>query len=166
MSKIIFLTAILFSMNTTAQVNKKNPVSMKWQKAATLPPSKGQAKSIGFAGPVNGVSNGVFITAGGANFPDRMPWEGGAKYYSNKIYVLEKKGNDLVWVSHDQTLPEPIAYCGVTTTEKGIVCVGGENEAGLSKKTFLLNWDENSKKAVIKDLADLPNSLTNVSSYF
>ena len=163
MSKIIFLIAILFSMNTTAQVHKKIPVSLKWEKAATLPPSKGQAKSIGFAGPINGVSDGVFITAGGANFPNKMPWEGGAKYYSNEIYVLTKEGNNLTWIDHDQTLPEPVAYCGVTSTKKGIVCVGGENAAGLSKKAFLLNWDKNAKKAVITSLPDLPEPLTNVA---
>ncbi len=163
MSKIIFLTAILFSMNTTAQVNKKIPFLMNWQKAATLPPSKGQTKSIGFAGPINGMSNDVFITAGGANFPNGMPWEGGAKYYSNEIYVLQKKGNDLVWISHDQSLPEPIAYCGVSSTGKGIVYVGGENDADISKKVFLLNWDNDAKKAVIKSLPDLPVPLTNVA---
>ena len=163
MSKGIFFTAILFSMNTTAQVHKKVPISMKWEKVTSLPPSEGQTRSIGFAGPINGVSNDVFITAGGANFPNKMPWEGGAKYYSNEIYVLQKEGKDLVWISHDQTLPEPIAYCGVTTTAKGIVCVGGENESGLSKKVFLLNWDKDEKKAIITSLPDLPVPLTNVA---
>lgn len=163
MPKIIFLIAILFSMNTTAQVPTKNTLSIKWQKVATLPPSKGQAKSIGFAGPINGVSNGVFITVGGANFPDGMPWEGGAKYYSNEIYVLKKKGNEFTWLNHDQTLPEPIAYCGVTSTQKGIVCVGGENDAGISKKAFILNWDTAGNKAVVQSLPDLPVPLTNVA---
>ena len=163
MSKIIFLIAILFSMNTTAQVQKKNTISLKWGKIASLPPSKGQVKSLGFAGPINGVSNDIFITAGGANFPDGMPWEGGAKYYSNEIYLLIKNGNEFGWINHDQSLPEPIAYCGVISTEKGIVCVGGENDAGISKKTFLLNWDNDAKKAIIESLPDLPVALTNVA---
>ena len=137
MSKIIFLTAILFSMSTKAQVTTKNTISIKWEKVATLPPSKGQIKAVGFAGPVNGVSKDIFITAGGANFPNGMPWEGGSKYYSKEIYILEKKGKVVAWKDHDQTLIEPIAYCGTTSTEKGIVCVGGENETGISKKSFL-----------------------------
>ena len=163
MSKIIFLTAILFSMNTTAQVLPNNTLSIKWQKVTTLPSSIGQAKSIGFAGPINGVSNDVFITAGGANFPDGMPWEGGAKYYSDEMYVLERDNNNLVWEDHDQKLPEPIAYCGVASTEKGIVCVGGENNAGISKKTFLLNWNGAENRVVIESLPDLPVPLTNVA---
>ena len=163
MSKIIFLTVILFSMNTTAQVQKKKTISLKWEKIASLPPSKGQVKSLGFAGPINGVSNDIFITAGGANFPDGMPWEGGAKYYSNEIYVLKKDGSEFAWINHDQSLPDPVAYCGVTSTEKGIVCVGGENEAGFSKKTFLLSWNVEENKVGIQSLPDLPVPLTNVA---
>ena len=162
MSKIIFFTAILFSMSTSAQV-QKNIISLQWKNVATLPPSNGKTKSPGFAGPINGVSNGVFITAGGANFPDGMPWEGGAKYYSNEIYLLKKEGKEYDWIDHEQTLSEPIAYCGVTSTEKGIIYVGGENEAGISKKTFLINWNSADNKVIIKSLPDLPVPLTNVA---
>lgn len=163
MLKIILPTAILFSMNTFAQVHQSNIISFKWEKVASLPPSKGQAKSPGFAGPINGVSHDVFITAGGANFPNAMPWEGGKKYYSDEIYLLEKKGQEYIWKSHNQKLPEPIAYCGVTSTPMGIVCVGGENEEGLSKKSFLITWDAKPQTLLIKQLPDLPVALTNVA---
>ena len=120
-------------MLSTAQVKMNDKISIKWSVAAALPPSDGQAKSLGFAGPVNGVTDGVFMVAGGANFPNGMPWDGGKKYYSNEVFVLEKKGKKFVWNQHAKyTLPEPIAYCGSTSTEKGIVYAGGENEKGIS----------------------------------
>ena len=40
-------------------------ISIKWKSAAVLPASKGQSKSLGFAGPINGVNNNVLIVAGG-----------------------------------------------------------------------------------------------------
>src|SRR5688572_3878214 len=41
----------------------------------------------GMAGLISGAHNGVLIAAGGANFPERMPWEGGVKVYYDEIFV-------------------------------------------------------------------------------
>jgi len=35
----------------------------------------------GMAGIIAGAHGGVLIAAGGANFPDKMPWDGGKKIY-------------------------------------------------------------------------------------
>ena len=151
-------------MTLTAQVKKKNEISVKWNVAAVLPPSEGQQKSLGFAGPINGVSNNVLIIAGGANFPNGLPWEGGRKYYSNEIYILQKEGDQFIWNKKvKKSLPAPIAYCGSTSTDIGIVYVGGENESGISKKSWLINWNSEDENIVIKPLPDLPLALTNVA---
>ncbi len=151
-------------MTLTAQVKKKNEISVKWNVAAVLPPSEGQQKSLGFAGPINGVSNNVLIIAGGANFPNGLPWEGGRKYYSNEIYILQKEGDQFIWNKKvKKSLPAPIAYCGSTSTDKGIVYAGGENESGISKKSWLINWNSEDENIVIKPLPDLPLALTNVA---
>ena len=58
---------------------------------AELPnlPAQEQGKtSLGFAGMIGGFQNDAVIAAGGANFPGALPWEGGKKVYSDKIYVL------------------------------------------------------------------------------
>ncbi|MEO5649700.1 MAG: hypothetical protein ABIR03_07225 [Ginsengibacter sp.] len=151
-------------MTSIAQVKKKYEVSINWKIAAELPPSNGQSKSLGFAGAVNGVCNNALIVAGGANFPDGLPWEGGKKFYSNEIFILEKEGENLVWNKKVKNiLPEPIAYCGNTSTAKGIVYVGGENANGISKKCFLINWNAATNQATVKPLPDLPLALTNVA---
>lgn len=155
---------MFFPMTSTAQVKKKSEVLIKWKIAAELPSSNGQSKSLGFAGAINGVSNNVFIIAGGANFPNGLPWEGGKKYYSNEIHVLQKEGNSFVWNKNVKAvLPEAIAYCGVTSTEKGIVYAGGENENGISDKAYLVKWNQDKTQISIISLPAVPLALTNVA---
>lgn len=164
MLKLFLPLITFFFMTSAAQVKKESKVSVKWKVAAVLPPSHEQSKSLGFAGPINGVSNDVLIIAGGANFPNGLPWEGGKKYYSNEIFVLQKEDNKFVWNKKvKKSLPAPIAYCGVTSTDKGIVYAGGENETGISKKSWIINWNSEDGNIEIKPLPDLPLALTNVA---
>lgn len=138
---------------------KKNAPHVQWSVAATL---MNDAKpSIGFAGMLSGVNNNVLLIAGGANFPDAMPWQGGKKYYSDKIFVLEKKGNAFVWNKKNTApLPQPIAYAGAATTGKGVVYVGGDNESGISNKAYLLKWISSKQVVDCKPLPDLPVAIT------
>lgn len=150
-------------MTSTAQVKKKSEVSVKWKVVAMLPPSNGQIKSLGFAGAINGVNKNVLIVAGGANFPNGLPWEGGKKYYSNEIFVLEKEGENFDWNKKAKsTLPEAIAYCGSTSTNAGVVYVGGENKNGISDKAFIINWNPEKNEIDVRPLPNLPVALTNV----
>ena len=152
------------SVSLSISAQKKYSPVIRWKLAAVLPPARDQSKSLGFAGAINGVNNNVLIVAGGANFPNGMPWEGGGKYYSNEIFVLQKIGNKYSWNKKVKSiLPEPIAYCGNTSTDAGIVWVGGENENGISNKCFLLNWNAERNEIDVKPLPDLPFRLTNVA---
>jgi N-acetylneuraminate epimerase len=164
MNKTFFLLIfIIFIMSKNVSFSQKTKITnVEWTKAAQLQNADGSI-SLGFAGPINGVTNNVLIVAGGANFPDKMPWEGGKKHYSNEIHVLEKKGDDFQWnkkVIH--TLPEPIAYPGNTTTNLGVVYVGGENENGLSNKAYILNWNTDKNEIETKSLPDFPLAITNI----
>ncbi len=145
--------------------------------AATLP-------SIGVAGPVTGVLQNHLIVAGGANFPNGMPWKGGSKTYQDQIFVYqrtEKKENHLLnsstanishskslfaleLIGQDQQLPEPIAYAATCNIEKGLLLIGGENANGISDKTRLLQWEPVNKKMVYKSYPALPIPLTNASA--
>lgn len=158
----LILTILI--MSATAGFSQKTKITnVEWKKAAQLQNADGSL-SLGFAGPINGVSNTVLIVAGGANFPDKMPWEGGKKHYSDEIHVLEKTGDDFHWNKKAaNALPEPIAYPGNTTTSLGIVYVGGENENGLSNKAYLLNWNADKNEVEIKSLPDFPLAITNIA---
>lgn len=141
---------------------KQNP-NIEWETAAQMQDHEGKPL-LGFAGAINGVHKDAFIVAGGANFPEKMPWEGGTKKYYNTIQLLEKKGKNYVWNSEiDSYLPEPIAYCGVTSTDLGVAYVGGENKNGYSKKGYLLKWGKAKNEVTFYHLPDLPKALSNIA---
>ena len=165
MNKSIFpLLLISFIMSATDAFSQKKEVNhVDWKTAAQLKNSDGSL-SIGFAGPINGISNEVLIVSGGANFPDKMPWEGGKKSYSKTIHVLEKCKDQYTWNNEIKSeLPEAIAYCGSTSTDLGVVYVGGENENGLSNKSYLLKWNAAKKEVEAKVLPDFPFAIANIS---
>ena len=151
-------------MSTTDAFSQKKEVKhVDWKTAAQVKNTDGSL-SIGFAGPINGISNDVLIVSGGANFPDKMPWEGGKKSYSKTIHVLEKCKDTFTWnAAVKSELVEPIAYCGSTSTNLGVVYVGGENENGLSNKAYLLKWNAAKKEVETKSLADFPIAVANIS---
>ncbi len=165
MTKRYFSFSILLMMlvNTAAFPQRKAIKAIEWKRIAILP-GKDEAASIGLAGAIHAVSGKAMIIAGGANFPGKMPWEGGKKHYSDEIHVLHKKNGKYSWNKNiTSRLPEPIAYCGNTSTPMGVVYAGGENDAGLSDKTFLLTVDLSTGKIGIRALPSLPSALTNIS---
>lgn len=150
-------------MQTTDVLSRKKAINqVEWKIAAQLKNTDGSL-SLGFAGAVNGISNEVLIVTGGANFPNKMPWEGGKKHYSKEIHVLQKYKDTYSWNKNiNDTLPEPIAYCGATSTDLGVVYVGGENENGLSNKAFILKWNASKNEVERKSLANFPVAITNI----
>lgn len=164
MNKSIFpLILSLLIMPTTDALSQKKAINhVEWKMAAQLQNTDGST-SLGFAGPINGISNDVLIVTGGANFQNKMPWEGGKKHYSKEIHVLQQCNNTYSWNKEvKSTLPEPIAYCGSTSTDLGVVYVGGENENGLSNKAFILKWNASKNEVETKPLPNFPLAITNI----
>ena len=165
MNKSIFsLIFISLIMSTTDAFSQKTDVShIEWKTAAQLQNEDGTL-SLVFAGAINGLSNDIFLVTGGSNFPDKMPWEGGKKSYSKVIHVLQKCKDQFTWIKDVKSvLPEAIAYCGSTSTDLGVVYVGGENENGLSNKSYLLKWNADLKEVEIKSLPDFPLTIANIA---
>jgi len=142
---------------------KKDKLGIEWQLAAKLQNADGTT-STGFAGAINGITGNRLIVAGGANFPGKLPWEGGEKHYSDEIHILQKQGNKFEWNKAVKVkLPEPIAYCGNIATPYGIVYAGGENDKGISNKAFLINWNSEQHQPEISELPNLPLKCTNIA---
>src|SRR5690349_15686014 len=74
---------------------------LKWSKLPQIPDPEG------FAAPFAGIHNGALIVAGGANFPDKKPWEGGTKVWYDPVFALEKP--EAAWKRIGK-LPRPLAY--------------------------------------------------------
>jgi len=149
---------------TETSAQKKQAVVMRWKIAGELPASPGQQQALGFAGPVTGIHQQVLMVAGGANFPDGMPWEGGKKKYYDDIYIYRRKRDKLLLQNLEAKLPAAIAYAATCSTPQGVIYAGGENEKGISNKSVLLQWNEETNKITTKKIADLPLALTNASA--
>ena len=134
--------------------------------------SDGQLTSLGVAGPFTGVHGDRLIVAGGANFPDGLPWivrqPSGRlphKIYYDTVFVLSREnGRDPTWSQAAVHLPAPLAYGVSIPTSKGLLCIGGERKtyredaAGKdsiathrSDQVFLLAWDPQLQTVAIKD---------------
>lgn len=166
--KCLTIILLVLFMSVHAEILAQNPglSSIKWKIAAQLPPANGETVSLGLAGPLTGVTNDVLIVAGGANFPDGLPWNGGKKKYHDDIFVLQhKKNGKFHWLdTKSQKLTAATAYGANVSTKYGIAYLGGENEKGISDAAILLQWNSQSKKIEIIKLPNLPIPLTNASA--
>ncbi|MGC3992223.1 MAG: galactose oxidase [Chthoniobacteraceae bacterium] len=89
----------------------------------------------GFAAPFAGVHEGALIVAGGANFPEKRPWEGGTKAWYDTVYVL--KTPEGKWQAAGK-LPTPLGYGVSLSTPAGVVCAGGSDAERHHREVFLL----------------------------
>lgn len=122
----------------------------EWSKLAPLPDKEG------FAGPFAGVSNGVLLVAGGANFPNKKPWEGGVKFWHDRVFVLERQNGE--WIEAGK-LPRPLGYGVSVTYRGGVVCVGGSDGQRHYADAFRLEW--NDGMIALTRLSALPRPVAN-----
>ena len=157
----IFLLAVIMLTHLHSCTEKRQDISIQWSLSGTLPALPAQTAALGFAGPVSGVHQEVLLVAGGANFPDGMPWSGGKKKYYAEGFVMKRVHKDSLSLYKIFSLPYALAYPACISTPMGIVCAGGENEKGVSSKAILLQWDDHTNSVIIKKLPDLPLPLSN-----
>ena len=87
-----------------------------WRELPKLPDAEG------FAGLYAGVANDRLIVAGGANFPGKKPWDGGAKSWYDNVFALDRPEG--AWKKIG-VLPSSRGY-GVSVSHKDAVyLVGG-----------------------------------------
>ncbi len=110
----------------------------------------------GMAGISAGAHGGVVIAAGGANFPETMPGEGGKKMYYDEIFVIAP--GETAWHSAGK-LPERRAYAATVSLSDGLFVMGGENAETIFQDTLRLRWD--GEKVVVERGPSLPSPRTN-----
>lgn len=104
-----------------------------WSRLPSLPNREG------IAGPLAGVSHGVLIVAGGANFPDKKPWEGGIKQWHDAAYVLEDPRGAWKQIA---SLPRPQAYGISLTWRESIISIGGCTGKEHLSEVVRLEWKD------------------------
>ncbi len=119
--------------------------ALEWKELPPIPNAKG------FAGGFAGVSGGALVVAGGTNFPDKLPWEGGTKVWYDDVFVLEKP--DGAWRKVGK-LPKPNGYGVSITTERGVIIIGGGNASEHFSNVVRLEWKNGALKT--EPLPELP----------
>lgn len=141
-SGLILACAVFAAANSQA--------ALEWSQLAPLP------DPIGVAGAFAGVSEGALVVAGGANFPNGMPWDGGKKVWHDDVWVLERREG--AWRKAGP-LPHPLGYGVSVSWSNGVICVGGSDAMRHHAEAFRLAWDGHALKR--EDLPALPMPLAN-----
>ena len=118
----------------------------------------------GFGGPAVGYHNGAILLAGGANFPERPPWEGGEKVWHDQIWVLdlESPGETGPRWRRVGRLERPLAYAASVSTAEGVVLVGGDDGVDVSGEVLRLRYlrGGGSGRVSVERLPPLPRATT------
>lgn len=147
MSRLALICLLSLAVMPVAGGGEEPAQCLTWSRLPELP------GTTGLGGPFAGISDGVLIVAGGANFPDAPPWESGDKIWHDRIYVLEKDAPD--WMT-GFALDRPLAYGASITMDDGIVLIGGCDAERSYDSVTLLRWDRDSRKPVLQPLPPLP----------
>lgn len=131
-------------------------LKINWAELPPLPPAPGHAKQPGVASPFVGTHDGVLLVAGGANFPDLLPWQGGKKVWWDTVFALEEGAAQ--WRVAGK-LPGPMGYGLSFSTPGGVLCVGGSDPTQCLASVFLLRWNRANKQTEIVPYPSLPETL-------
>ncbi len=117
----------------------------------------------GFAGGYLGVTGNHLLFAGGANFPGKKPWEGGAKVWSAKVFALplsalQDAGSKDVWQSVGE-LPAPLGYGVSATLNDELILAGGSSADGHTSQVTALRFVAGRLQQ--RTLPPLPQPLAN-----
>jgi len=113
------------------------------------------AETRGVAGVLAGQHEGVLIAAGGTNFPDSPPWEGGTKKVYDDVHVLRPRAS--AWQSSGK-LPQPRSAAAVVSLPSGVLVLGGENGNVVYADSLWLQWD--GDRVVVTEGPALPAAMS------
>lgn len=150
--KLLSIYLFLLGNIMLTTINSEAQVMPVFSELTSLPDTEG------YAGMFAGVSNGRLFCLGGANFPDKRPWEGGKKKWYDEIYMFQESKD---WVKLADKLPSPLGY-GITVSYKNqFIIVGGNHAAGYSDKVYGYEWTDGRLKMV--HYPQLPVPLANMA---
>ena len=147
---ILSFWTITMPLCSDADEPDMNQSKLQWRQASALPDARGVAS------PFAGLHGSTLLVGGGANFPDRLPWEGGQKVWYDRVWALDRI--DGTWRDAGQ-LPRPVGYGVSISTSDGLVCIGGSDAERHYSEVFRLTLRDN--KLETKPLPPLPRRVAN-----
>ena len=126
----LLMLSVLLIANTCVAEGQSTLQNFRFNELPALP------DKLGVSGAFAGDCQGVLIVAGGSNFPNRPPWDGGERAISNRVYSLESSEGEWKTIA---SLPRPMFNGVSVTTPHGVVCVGGEDPKQALREAFLFS---------------------------
>ncbi|HSK12677.1 MAG TPA: hypothetical protein VK907_05645, partial [Phnomibacter sp.] len=162
----IFFLMTLVSISASHCHTPAPPAQLHWLPAAALPADSNGKAHAGLAGAVSGMVGKSYIIAGGANFPEAMPWEGGKKQYHADIHVFGQQADGkLQYVGIQGSLPIPLAYPAIAQGNDEILVAGGETINGFSNECYKILYGPGTSLLLKQMLPPLPVATAYASSY-
>ena len=146
MKRFFIIMVLLSGLHVQAQIK------VDLQRFSSIPDKEGMA------GMFAGVSHGRLFCMGGANFPDKKPWEGGQKKWYDQIFMLTGKNE---WKILDQKLPHPMAYGVSIAYNQEVILIGGNDDLGFHREVFGMEWM--NERIHFKSYPSLPMPLANMA---
>lgn len=129
--------------------------TLSWKQLPPLPDAQG------VAAPFAGVSAGSLLVAGGANFPNGFPWQGGRKVWHDQIWQLDPSADR--WRVAG-ALPRSLAYGVSISLPGGVLCIGGSDQDRHWPEVFeLRSATDQVTSLTTRLLAPLPIPLANAA---
>ena len=131
---------------------------IRWSSDVRLPAPADSVPQLGLAGAFAGKTGGRLVIAGGANFPDGLPSEGGRKRWWRDVYLYDAQAG---WTVFPGALPRAAAYGVSVTLPQGVLCIGGCDAGRCMEEVFLLSVEEG--KPQFTSWPSLPVPLANAA---
>lgn len=132
MKGLILTLSLFFSMGFAQNFNP-----IQWSVPAEL---QGGIDHLGYAGMAAAKISGGFLFGGGGNFPNGLPWEGGKKIYTDKLFFWNESSQSPETLN--LKLPKAGGYFAYTGFENQLVIAGGDTANGLTNKAYEISKDK------------------------
>lgn len=156
-AKLFLLTLLL----SGCMGERSDKLQLDWKVAAVLP-GDGQEAHIGLAGPITGLLEDKLLVAGGANFPEGKPWEGGQKVYQKKAYLYAIGADGVLKLEQELPFTDSLAYSANVSVGKDLYSVGGERNGQATSDVFRYNFVDGALQR--ERMSPLPVPLTNAAA--
>lgn len=158
----LFVWAFFYSVvQADEAVSDSFHEKVKWSDVLSLP-SVDSDDNLGVAGAYSGFVGDYLVVAGGANFPDAKPWNGGRKTWWNVLYYKDMENVDSDWLVEKGILPSALAYGVSIQLPEGVLCIGGCDSVSCSSDVFLIRM-RNGKILIDDNWPSLPVPLASAT---
>lgn len=151
-----FLSIFLIGVFTSCNKNNKTE---QMKIVHTQLPTAGLSADLqkGVSAAYAALLDGKLIVAGGCNFPDKPPYEGGAKIYYDEILMIDTL-NPQAW-SVIGKLPEAAAYGVSVQLDNSALWIGGNGASKSYNDVYRVSLDNDT--VVLDTLPQLPAAFDN-----